>query len=280
MKKHVAVIGGDQRQIYLAQLMRSDGWDVVTWGLEKSSGVALEEALNAEIVVLPLPVCRGEELNLPLSDVKISCDELLGRLRPEQIILGGMTRTIPQWVQDQYGLEIWDYYEREEVQIANAVATAEGAVMRAMEETQRTLQGSRCLIIGYGRIGKVLAHRLDAMGADVTVAARKLADLAWIQAYGCKAVSIDQMHGQLGSFQLIFNTAPSLVLNSDCLRNIEPGCLLMELASLPGGIDIDAVKEFDLQVVVERGLPGKVAPLSAAKAIRDGIYHILEEKGE
>ena len=45
-----------------------------------------------------------------------------------------------------------------------------------MEATDRTLHGSRCLIIGYGRIGRLLADRLLSLGAEVTVSARKYGD--------------------------------------------------------------------------------------------------------
>lgn len=282
MKKRFAVLGGDQRQIHLAQLMHSDGWDTVTWGLEKGGApfsVPLDHALDADIIVLPLPVCRGDKLNFPLTDMELSCDRLWESLRSEQIVLGGMTGLLAPRLKEAYGLELLDYYDREEVQIFNAVPTAEGAVMRAMEETSHFLLGSRCLVVGYGRIGKILSHRLRGMGAEVTVAARKLSDLAWIEAYGYKAVRLSQLSDCLGEFELIFNTSPALVLDADHLRMIKPGCVLMELASLPGGIDMETVKELGLRAVVERGLPGKVAPVSAARAIRDGIYHILEEKG-
>lgn len=282
MKKRFAVLGGDQRQIHLAQLLRSDGRDTVTWGLEKGGapfGVPLDHALEADIVVLPLPVCRGDALNFPLTDTELSCDRLWESLRPEQIIFGGMTGHLAPRLREEYGLELLDYYDREEVQVFNAVPTAEGAVMRAMEETAHSLLGSRCLVIGYGRIGKLLSHRLHGMGAEVTVSARKLSDLAWIEAYGYKAVRVSQLPDYLGEFELIFNTSPAVVLDVDSLRRVKTDCILMELSSLPGGIDMNAVKKLGLHAVVERGLPGKVAPVSAARAIRDGIYHILEERG-
>ena len=44
--------------------------------------------------------------------------------------------------------------------------------------------GSRVLVIGYGRVGRLLAHRLKGLGARVTVSARSFRDLAWIEAYG------------------------------------------------------------------------------------------------
>lgn len=282
MKKRFAVLGGDQRQIHLSRIMDSAGWDTVTWGLEKGGapfGVPLDRALNADIIVLPLPVCRGNQLNLPLSDTELSFDALWGKLRADQIVLGGNVAALASYLGEKHAPKIWDYYDREEVQVANAALTAEGALMRAMEETAHSILGSRCLVIGYGRIGKLLLYRLCAMGAQVTVAARKRSDLSWIETYGGKAMEIDQLSEHMGNFDLIFNTSPAQVLDSNAMRFVRPDCLMMELASVPGGFDLDAVKDYNLQLVVERGLPGKVAPVSAARVIFDGIRNLLAEKG-
>ena len=80
---------------------------------------------------------------------------------------------------------------------ANAVPTAEGAVQIAMEELPITLHRARVLVLGFGRLGKLAAHRFAALGAKVSVAARKWADLAWAEAYGYGAERIDQLGGWL-----------------------------------------------------------------------------------
>ena len=256
---------------------------MMTWGLENGNilpCVSLDCALQAEILILPLPVCRKGELNLPLTDSKLSAEELWHRLNSEQILLGGVTEELAPYLREKFGLQIYDYYNREEVQIANAIPTAEGAIMRMMEETEYTVQGSRCLVIGYGRIGKALAHRLQTFGADVTVTARNPASYAWIRGCGYRAIMASELTEKLGEFDVIFNTAPAPVLEEAQLDAVQSDCLLMELASLPGGIDLNAAKKRGLHVVIERGLPGKYAPLSAAQSIRDSIYRILEEQGE
>ena len=176
MKRSAALLGGDRRQVYLARLLLEDSWKVVTWGLEKGdapNGVPLHSALEAEIIILPLPVCREGKLHLPLTDTTLEEEKLWPRLRYDQLLLGGMTGELPRRLMLDHGLTLVDYYQREEVQIANAVPTAEGAIQRAMEATERTLHTCRCLVIGYGRIGKILAQRLKALGSEVTVSARK-----------------------------------------------------------------------------------------------------------
>ncbi len=283
MKGNIAVLGGDLRQLHLARLLQEDEWNVMTWGLEQADApcaVSLDDALQAEYIVLPLPICRGERLNLPLTDHTISCEKLWKRLRPKQILLGGMISSLPPALRNDPRFTLLDYYDREEVQIYNAVPTAEGAILRAMEKTNYTLQGSRCLVVGYGRIGKVLAHNLHSLGAEVTVSARKRSDMAWIAVYGYHAVPTENLVEHIGRYDIIFNTVPAMVLDAECLAKTKPNCLLVELASLPGGIDVEAVKAYGLQMIVERGLPGVVAPKTSAEVIRDAIYHILKEQGE
>ena len=127
MKPTMAVLGGDMRQVYLAQLLAAGGRDIVTWGLEKGGApcaAPLHRALEAQVLILPLPVCRGDALNLPLTDTRLEAEELWSRLRPGQLLLGGMAGELPARLREERGLTLLDYYGREELQIANAVPTA------------------------------------------------------------------------------------------------------------------------------------------------------------
>ena len=283
MKPIFSILGGDMRQVYLARLLLEDGKSVTTWGLEKGNApkaVSLDRALEGDVVLLPLPVGRGERLNLPLTDTELELRRLWPRLRYDQLLLGGMTGDLTRQLMADYGLTLLDYYAREETQVANAVPTVEGALQLAMESTDHTLHGSRCLIIGYGRIGRLLADRLLALGAEVTVAARKYGDLAWIQAWGCQSLRTGTRTGQLERFDLIFNTAPALILDSPRLREIREDCVIIDLASAPGGVEREEAQRLNRQVIPAPGLPGTVAPRTAAAAIRDSVYQILEERGE
>ena len=164
--------------------------------------------------------------------------------------------------------------------MANAVPTAEGAIQRAMEATEETLRDCRCLVIGYGRIGKVLAHRLRGLGTQVSVSARRYSDQAWIEAFGYEPLATDRLGAELGDFDVIFNTVPALILDAGRLERTKAECVILDLAALPGGVDLDAARRLGRRVIRAGGLPGIVAPRAAAAAIRDGVYHILEERGE
>ena len=61
------------------------------------------------------------------------------------------------------------------------------------------------------------------------------------------------------------------------LKYIKKDCLLIDLASNPGGIDKKSVKDNKLKFVWALSLPGKVAPITTAEFIKDTIYNIIKE---
>lgn len=283
MKNLFAIIGGDQRQRHLAHLLRDDGHTVLTACLGGGDDVPLKEAAGAACVILPLPVSRdGINLHTPLWEGRKAPLTALYPLLPggDQVILGGNVGAALRGTFAMQGLTLLDYYDREEVQIANAVPTAEGAIAAAMSALNRTLHRTRCLIIGYGRIGRVLSHRLWGLGAQVTATARRLSDLAWIDAYGYASLRTDALSGHLSGFDLIFNTVPVPLLRRDLLTQLKPGCLIVDLSSAPGGVEVKAAEELSIPVLQAQGLPGRTAPATAAAAVRGAVYHILEERGE
>ena len=187
------VLGGDMRQGKLAQLLAEDGHRVHTYALEDGAAPApgltaepgLSGAEQADCVVLPLPVSSGGGLlNAPLSRLSPPLTEILAPLSPGQMLCGGRVDPVTAALAAERGLTVRDYFAREELAVANAVPTAEGAIQIAMEQLPITIHGARVLVVGFGRVGRALAQRLAALGARVTVAARRYESLAWAQATG------------------------------------------------------------------------------------------------
>ncbi len=281
MKKTFGVIGGDRRQAELARLLAADGRTVLTYGLEawKPGGeTSLERAATADVVILPLPLCKGDSV-LNCQETPVPTMDLFRKFHSGQLLLAGQVKPAQQREAEACGLHLEDYFLREELTVANAAATAEAAVQVAMEHLDRSLLGMDCLVLGFGRIGKLLSNRLHGLGARVTATARKPGDLAWIRAYGWQALETSRLDGHLNSFGTVFNTVPSMVLDERLLPQLPKECLLVDLASVQG-MDLVAAERLGLANVWARSLPGRLVPYTAAAVIRDAVDYILEERGD
>lgn len=283
--KNIWLLGGDRRQVELARLLAMDGHSIHTWALEEGlpaeePGVARQppDSLSqADCVILPLPAANGTALHSPLSQFHPTLRQVFDAFGPGQLVLAGMADPGLKALAQERGVRLLDYFAREELAVANAVPTAEGAIQIAMEQLPVTLHGTPVLVVGFGRIGQAVAVRLAALGAQVTVAARRWEALAWAQALGCQGLLLSQIAETPRPFHLVVNTVPAQVLGKEALRRFPSGCLILDLASKPGGVDRSAAENYGLPVVHALSLPGKVAPVTAAAILQTTIYHMLQE---
>ena len=226
-----------------------------------------------------MPVFSAEGiLNTPFSAEKIPVSKLLRHVGKSGCIFGGKIESCLFEEAEKLGLYCKDYLKREPLAIKNAALTAEGAVAIAIDEMDRAVCGEKSLIIGYGRIGKLLARKLSALGSEVTVAARSPEARAWVCADGLKPITISDLAEKLADFSLIFNTAPAKVLSDGHLMRIKKDSLLIDLASLPGGFDLVTARTLGIRSMRALSVPGKTAPYSAAKIIADEIKEMLYER--
>jgi len=273
MERSIAVLGGDRRSALLAKMLADDGFSVSTWGLDAVNPAALTAAVGAQVIVLPIPLSREGKL----VGTELPVEELFSLLSSEQTIFAGGIRASDYVCASARRLKLVDIMDREDFTVRNIVPTVEGALELALGALPVTLHSCPCLVLGYGRIGKLLSHHLGALGARVSVAARKMSDLAWIEAYGYEGLHSACLSGKLGEFRVVFNTVPHLLLGEALLSELRPDCVLIELASAPG-FDAAAAKTLGLQSVDGRGLPGRCAPETAAAAIKKIVLESLEEQ--
>ncbi len=285
-KLKIAVVGGDGRQVGLCGLLANDGHKVFAFALEQAQlpdSVISEtdiKRLNQKFdcVVLPIPVrSDAEHLNAPFSLHEHTLDEIFSQFPSGQTVIAGKIDNTLFEKAGRNGLRLYDYLEREDFNVLNSVSTAEGAIEVAMRELDFVLHGKRCLVIGYGHIGKLLCHYLHGIGAQVCASARKFGDLAWINAYGYESIETAAISSSLSSFDIIFNTVPTMILDEKALINIRRDAFICDLASKPGGVDFNFAKQLGIRTVHVLSLPGKYAPASAAEAMRNTIYNILDE---
>lgn len=281
-----AVVGGDMRQAYLAELLAKDNHLVKTYALDKynfsspvvSSYNFQELSHETDCIILPLPLAQnGDILNTPLASDIYSVSETFNLFSPGQTVIAGKISHELFEKAGKSGIHLYDYLEREEFNVLNAIPSAEGGLFAAMKELPITIHGTRALICGYGRIGKLLAKFLSALGSYVTVSARKFGDLAWASAHGYNAINTYHLYGNVGNFDLIFNTVPHIIFTHDILLQLKESCLCIDLASAPGGIDIEAAESLGIHTLRELSIPGRYSPSTASTIMKNTIYNILYE---
>lgn len=288
-RQKIVCLGGDARSPSMVRRLVALGARVCTYaldGLEEKNEIeqagSLDEALQkARAVILPMPAFddRGR-LNCPLSkqETVVQAEEVFHRIGQNVAVFGGRLSPHITELAAQQNVQLTDYGALEELQIRNAVPTAEGAICLAMQALDITLSGAYVGILGYGRIGAALADRLRHLGAHVTVAARKTRDIARIECAQCRAVHLCDECSLLpltSGYDVIFNTIPYRVLPPDLLERMPSKTLLIELASAPGGWD--AAAPLPCRTIYAPGLPGKHTPHSAGTIVADVLYPLLKE---
>lgn len=290
----ISMLGGDLRQLAVAERLAERYDNINLWGLStaaprEESGVAEVQGIfdaieGADVILLPLPASvDGVMLNSPLADVgeRVRLSRIIERVRDGALVIGGKIPEICARAAEARGLVIKDYFESEDFQIKNAYTTAEAALSIAMNALDKNIRGARVAITGYGRIAKHLATLLMAIGARVTVAARRDSDLSFAESFGCdtRRISegsewwVDLTHG----YDVIYNTVPTWIFGREFLSAVDKRTLIVDLASAPGGVDIRAAKELGSNVSWATSLPGKYAPRSAGDIIAACVMRIIEE---
>lgn len=284
----LSVVGGDLRIVKLIEMLAKENFLIYTYAIENADVLkeydkvvelsSLNELQNStEIIISGVPFSNNmQEVNDPFSDKKILVQDLFKNIQGKTLIAGSISPNVESLAK-QYNIKVIDILKREELAVLNTISTAEGTIQIAMEETAKTIHGSNVLVMGFGRIGKILCKMLSGIGAKVYAEARKNEDIAWIKAYGYNAIYLNELKKTLGQYDIIINTIPSLILNREYLSNIRRDSLIIDIASAPGGVDMKAAKELGIRSILALSLPGKVAPITSAEFIKETLNHILKE---
>lgn len=234
---------------------------------------ACQNLLRQGFEISPQPAPDVTHLLLPVpsfeADGRIRGGGILAHILadlPENITVVGGNLHNP----NLHGYPTIDLLQDGQYVAENAAITADCAIRIAREQMNMVWNRCPVLILGWGRIGKCLAQQLKSLGADVTVAARKAADLAILQALGYRAENSLQFGQGLYGYRVIFNTVPTTVLSKEQCKACDPGSIKVELASKPG--------MEDSTVISALGLPAKYAPETSGKLIADTFVRLLQRK--
>ena len=263
--------GNDKRQKYLGNMLSEYGFTVID-----VPGASAGE--NASKNNPPLEQCgdiyssrtSNEILLLPVAVSEETLAGIIPFIHHGTYIIGGM---LPAYLIDICSTEnaaFLDYMKIPGIAIKNAVATAEGAICEAIKASSINIQSSRCLVIGYGRCGTVIADKLSCLKADVSVLTIKPADIARAYASGYNKAS-----GDFSAYDFIFNTAPAMVITPGRINTMKGSCIIIDIASKPGGTDFSYCKSRGITAKHCLGLPAAYSPETSARIIFDEIIKYI-----
>ena len=283
--KSFTVVGGDKRNIELARMLYEQGHNVKLFGFVNYEWETpmqcknLHEAVaEADCIIGPIPTSHnGETLNAPFHNAPIYVEGLFRLIAPKQPFLAGLIKPELLKLADKYNISAIDMLKREELLIRNAIPTSEGAIKIAIEETDITLHGNQMMVIGYGRIGKILSEMLKGIGAKVMAVVNTAEAAALAESNGHTFICFEDMEASLAKADVIFNTVPEILLDKNNMQHIRKNTLIIDLASPPYGVEVNDSRDFGLKVLYTNSLPGKIAPITTASYILETISSILEE---
>ncbi|MCM1334455.1 MAG: hypothetical protein NC084_04730 [Bacteroides sp.] len=281
-------IGGDMRGVYAARRL-GRRYDCRVYGVDAPVAPADLDRSPApsprDYAVLPLPASMdGRTVYAPYlkaGEPPIGFEFLSRVVKPGGAVFTSRVFPLLEKVCADGGFHLINYFEREELTVLNAAATAEGAVEIALREMPIALFRSRVLITGFGRVGRALARAFIALGARVSVAARKYDDLAWAEVAGATPIPLSatgELERALPDFDLVLNTVPAPIFDGRRLGAIGRETLFIELASTPSIADSALAEEAGIRVIWARSLPGKTAPATAGEIIADTLENIINGK--
>lgn len=280
------ILGGDFRNVELVKLLAKEKNIVYTYGLEKeiqkleSDNIIIcddiGELQDTDIVITAIPLSKDNiNINMPLNiyGKESKIDEALKVMNNKLIFTGSVSSEILRKFK-LYNIEILDIMKNEEFAVLNAIPTAEETIRIIIDNTKKVLHNTNCLIMGYGRIGKVLAKKLNSLSVKVECLVSDNIEKTWCRVEGYNYIEFENIKNKsdlLKKYDIIINTIPKIIL-TDELKEIRKDTLIIDLASKPYGIDRSIVKQENLNFIEALGLPGKSAPITVA----ENMYEVIK----
>ena len=266
------IIGGDLRSFFLAKTLSKEKHEVKLYGFEKLENFKEcekydEMIRNSNAIILPIPFSKDNKyIHMPFSNQDILIKEICYYLENKIIFVGNIHQDLKEELHKKNN-KVIDFMQKEEFAILNAIPTAEATIEIILKNTKKILQNSHCLIMGFGRIGKVLADKLKSLSAKVTCIITNQVEKAWAQVYGYETTTIENIQNnctKLKQYDIIINTIPKIIFNEE-LKEFKKETLVIDLASKPYGIDRKIAEQEKLNFIEALGLPRKISTNNISK---------------
>lgn len=290
-KYDIAIIGGDSRTAYMAPYFAKKGWYVVCcntvnvpYSRHLKSKIhdtdSLRECIDASsTIVCGIPFSKGEHIYCAkeATDFEIPVAEFQRCIHRHQTLFAGIIPESFRAICEEREIYCHDFMHNEPLSILNAVSTAEGAILEALLHKSTVLHKSNCLVLGFGRCGKIIADRLKGMCAYVTVCTESETELALASSLGFHTLPLSKLPQAINRYEYLFNTIPACVLNRSCLEHASKECLIIDIASNRTGADYEAAKQLGINLCYCPGLPGKYAGKSCAKQLSEYVIRHISK---
>ncbi len=248
--------------MHLALELEKSGYKTVLY----KSVDEIPSEINADVTVLPIPTKDKDGfLNLKGS-YKTTAENIISRTECKSFII-----TCNYECNDRKYADINKF---EEFTSMNAIPSAEGAIFEAMKASDIPLFDSKTLVMGFGRIGKIIADRMKSFCSNITVAARNPKDRFSAVAQGMRSVDFTALYDEINDYDFIFQTVPHLVLTDKLLQKTRG--IIIELSSKCAGTDYSFATVNKNRLLYCPAIPEKYSKDFAAKVFTDSVKSILE----
>lgn len=284
----IAVIGGDARQLEVVRKLTELDAKLSLVGFEQldhSFTGAVKEKLEdlnlseIDTIILPVPGTNSEgKVETIFSNEEVSItEEILAKTPPHCTVYSGISNDYLNGIIKKTSRRLVQLFERDDVAIYNSIPTVEGTIMMAIQHTDFTIHGSKVAVLGLGRTGMSVARTFQAIGAKVSVGARKSEDIARITEMAMTPFHLNDLAKAVRDVDICINTIPVLIVTASVLANMPVHTLLIDLASKPGGTDFRYAEKRGIKALLAPGLPGIVAPKTAGQILANVLAQLIKD---
>jgi dipicolinate synthase subunit A len=281
-----AFVGGDARQLEIIQRFIELDATVTLYGFDNLQNIfagASKEPFTPDslamrdAVILPAVGSddNGKVESIFATEELVLTEGHIAKLKKEARIFTGMAKPYLKKLCEKYGIRLTELFDRDDVAIYNSIPTAEGALMLAIQNTDITIHGSKCMVLGFGRTGVTMARTLQGLGAAVLVGVRRAEHFARAYEMGFQPFYTDDLYQQVANIDLLFNTIPTMIVTAQVITNMPHRTVIIDLASKPGGTDFRFAEKRGIKAILAPSLPGIVAPKTAGRIIANTLSQLL-----
>lgn len=286
---HVAVIGGDARQLEVIRKLSEQDAKISLIGFEQlDDGFvgSYKESFDTidpetvDAVVLPVSgMSEDREVESIFSGEKTILPEgWLENTKNHAVIYTGISNERLKEMAKNAGRRLVELVERDDVAIYNSIPTAEGTIMIVIQNTDITIHDSQVIVTGFGRVGTTVARTFQNLGANVKVAADEPELRARAFEMHLDSFPVKELKNYVQEVDVVINTIPAPVVTANVLSKMLPHALVVDLASKPGGTDFRYAEKRGIKALLALGLPGIVAPKTAGQIIAGVLTTLLQEE--